>query len=228
MEKLSCDQTNNSPTGGLIDLLRWKLVPEKLGGGIPYIQKFKDAWVKHKKIQISAMAQRYKMPPELLAGVCSIEVAGDPNFIDRMAFEVRSFDWSGPKWVDENLTTTSHPSKTSFGSVSVQLRTAAHTLGLNPADMSSSQLRNLSICLEKDVFNIAAAARHLRQLIDYDGLQKKPPFLTMETVKIVGARYNRGMGLSLEQIRKNTSYGNFIVKFWRRFSTLLERYSPIL
>lgn len=37
------------------------------------------------------------MPPELIAGVGWIEVAGDPNFIDRVAFEVRSFDWSGPK-----------------------------------------------------------------------------------------------------------------------------------
>ena len=39
---------------------------------------------------------------------------------------------------------------------------------------------------------------------------------------VVGARYNRGMGLSLEQIRKNTSYGNFIVKFWPRFTMLLK------
>lgn len=228
MNKFSCNQTNNSPIWGIIDLLRWKLIPDKLGGGIPYIQKFKDAWVKHNKLQIIQMAQQYNLPPELLAGVCWIEVAGDPHFIDRVAFEVRSFDWSGPKWVDENLTTTNHPSKTSFGSVSVQLRTAAHTIGLNPSDMSSSQLRNLSTCLEKDVFNIAIAARHLRQLIDHDGLQKNPPFLTMDTVRVVGARYNRGMGLSLEQIKKNTSYGNFIVKFWRRFSTLLDRYSPIL
>lgn len=208
-------------TWGLIDIAKWKLLPEKLGGGIPYIQKFKDAWVRHNKMYIKTLASQYRMPSELLAGVCWIEVAGDPDFIDGVAFKVRSFDWSGPDWVDRNLTVTKHPAKTSFGSVSMQLRTAAETLGLNPANMSTQQLRNLAACLEKDAFNIEVAARHLRQLIDHDGLQKDSSSLTMDDVRIVGARYNRGMGLSLEQIKKNTSYGDFIVKFWGRFTNLL-------
>lgn len=44
----------------------------------------------------------------------------------------------------------------------------------------------------------------------------------MEHVRIVGARYNRGLGLSLEAIRKNTSYGDFIVKRWAYFAGLLQ------
>jgi hypothetical protein len=52
-------------------------------------------------------------------------------------------------------------------------------------------------------------------------LQAKPPQLAMDEVRIVGARYNRGIGLSLDEIRKNTSYGDFIVKFWPRFTGLL-------
>jgi len=28
-----------------MDVLQWKLVPEKWGGGAGYIQKFKDSWV---------------------------------------------------------------------------------------------------------------------------------------------------------------------------------------
>lgn len=161
------------------------------------------------------------MPPELLAGVCWIEVGGDPNFIDRVAFEVRVLDWSGPSWVDRNLTITNHPARTSFGPVSMQLRTTAQTLGLNPAEMSVSQLRSLAGCLQKDVFNIEVAANHLQQLIVYDKLQGNLPLLTMGHVRMVGSRYNRGMGLSLDEIKKNTSYGDFIVKYWSRFSQLL-------
>jgi len=222
MTDFSCKESNNSPTWGLVDLFAWKLLPERFGGGIGYIQRFKDAWIQHNKAQIMAAAAQYKMPPELLAGVCWIEVGGDPNFIDRVAFEVRSFDWSGPEWVDKNLTITKNLTKTSFGSVSIQLRTAAETLGLDSSAMSTIQQRNLAACLQKDIFNIQIVAQHLRKLIDHDGLQKSPPLLDMDQVRIVGARYNRGIGLSLEDIKKNMSYGNFIVKFWPRFTNLLK------
>lgn len=222
MTDLSCPASNDSPAWGWVDLFVWKLLPERAGGGIPYIQRFKDAWVRHNKILIKSNAAKYAMPAELLAGVCWIEVGGDPSSIDDIAFDVRSFDWSGPHWVDQHLTVTHHPARTSFGAVSMQLRTAAQTMGMNPAGMSTTQLRSLADCLQKDVFNIAIVARHLRMLIDHDGLQTNPPALGMDQVRIAGARYNRGIGLSLEQIRKNMSYGNFIVKFWPRFSALLR------
>ncbi len=189
MTDFYCNESNNSPTWGLVDLFAWKLLPERFGGGIGYIQRFKDAWVQHNKAQIKVAAAQYNMPPELLAGVCWIEVGGDPNFIDRVAFEVRSFDWSGPEWVDKNLTITKNPLKTSFGSVSIQLRTAAETLGLDPSAMLTIQQRNLAACLQKDIFNIQIVAQHLRKLIDHDGLQKIPPLLDMDQVRIVGARY---------------------------------------
>ena len=203
-------------------MLMWKLVPERWGGGKSYIQKFKDGWVAHNRAAIRVAARDQGFPPELLAGVCWIEVAGDPSGIDRLAFEVRAFDWSGPDWIDRNMTLTNTPAKTSFGAVSMQLRTAAHTLGLDPAKLSGEQLRGLSTCLENDAFNISVVARHLRQIIDKDKLQTAKPALNMDAVRVAGARYNRGMGLSLESIRKNTSYGNFIVKFWPRLSSLLR------
>jgi hypothetical protein len=222
MADFSCKESNNSPTWGLVDVFAWKLLPERFGGGIAYIQKFKDAWVQHNKDDIKSAAALHKMPPELVAGVCWIEVGGDPNFIDRVAFEVRAFDWSGPGWMDRNMTITSNPAKTSFGAVSIQLRTAAQTMGIDPAKMSATEFRNLAACLQTDVFNIEVVAQHLRQLIDHDRLQSSPPDLTMDQVRIVGARYNRGMGLSLDEIKKNTRYGDFIVKFWPRFSGLLK------
>ena len=178
-----------------MDLAAWKLLPESLGGGPPYIQRFKDAWVRHNKLSITSRSAQFSMPVELLAGVCWIEVGGDPDFIDRVAFEVRAYDWSGRPWVDRNLTITKNPTRTSFGAVSMQLRTAARTLGLNPDEMSTAQLRGLARCLQLDAFNITLAARHLRQLLDHDGRQTNPPTLSMEAVRIAGARYNRGIDL---------------------------------
>jgi hypothetical protein len=213
---------DNAPTWGVMDLLRWKVVPERLGGGIPYIQRFKDLWVRHNKVTISDAARRHSLPPELLAGVCWIEVAGDPSFIDRVAFEVRAFDWSGPNWVDQHMTATNNPAKTSFGAVSMQLRTAAQTLGMNVSQMSEAELRSLARSLQTDVYNIEVAARHLRQLAVHDGFQAILPNLSMDEVRVIGARYNRGMGLTLEQIKTNTSYGDFIVRIWTRLQGLLK------
>jgi hypothetical protein len=201
-----------------MNLLLWKLVPERWGGGKDYIQNFKDAWVQHNRKRIRMAASLNKIPPELLAGVCWIEVAGDPDFIDRVAFEVRSFDWSGPPFIDRYFTVTNHPAKTSFGSVSIQLRTAAQTLHMDTNKMTKNQFRELALCLERDAFNIDIVAQHLRQLINHDRL---PSPLSMDDIRIVGTRYNRGIGLSLEQIKQNMSYGNFIVKFWPRFSRLI-------
>ncbi|MDR2207973.1 MAG: hypothetical protein LBE22_03235 [Azoarcus sp.] len=218
METFQCNESNNSPVWGIVDLFRWKVLSEEAGGGKQYIQKFKDAWVHHNREKIKSAAHTYGFPPELLAGVCWIEVGGDPNFIDRVAFEVRSFDWSGPPVIDK-LAITRHPTKTSFGSVSIQLRTAAQTLGLNSDEMDTAQLRKLANCLERDMFNIDTVAKHLKDLIARDKLTS--PF-SMDDVRIIGARYNRGTGLSLKQIKENTSYGNFIVNFWPRFTELLR------
>lgn len=216
----ACKVMTKSPSWGIMDIMIWKLVPETFGGGVSYIQKFKDAWVTHNSLTIRMAASEYQLPAELLAGVCWIEVGGDPNFIDKVAFEVRSFDWSGPEFVDRNLTITSPPEKTSFGFVSIQLRTAAATLGLDAKKMTTSQLRELADCIERDVYNIKLVARHLRQLADYDNL---PTPLRMEDIRIIGARYNRGVRPTLEEIKRNTSYGDFIVRHWQRFHKLVWR-----
>jgi hypothetical protein len=208
------------PKWGIIDVFKWKVLPARFGGKIAYIQNFKDAWVIHNKSKIQSYAKEFDLPAPLLAGVCWIEVAGDPAFIDRAAFEVRAFDWSGSDYIDRHFTLTRRPEKTSFGSVSMQVRTAAETLGVDPRELSTSEMRELSNCLEKDTFNIATVAQHLDQLSKVDGLTR--PF-SDDDIKIIGARYNRGSGLSLDKIKQNTSYGNFIVKYWPRFVRLLGK-----
>lgn len=214
-----CNVSNHSPQWQVVDLLIWKLVPSRFGGGKRYIQRFKDAWVKHNKTFIQASAANNNLPVELLAGVCWIEVGGDPNFIDRVAFEIRVFDWSGPDAIDNNLTITNRPERTSFGSVSIQVRTAAKTLGLDMDEMTTAQVRMLAHCLEGDIYNIEIVANHLRQLADHDNFS--PP-LNTEQVRIIGARYNRGIELSLESIKRNTSYGDFIVNHWQHFGQLVR------
>jgi hypothetical protein len=219
---ISCTESNNSPAWGVWNLFNWKIIPERFGGGKKYIQSFKDAWVQRNKTKIIDCANAHRFPAPLLAGVCWIEVGGDPTFIDRAAFEVRSFDWSGPEWVDRNLTIFKNPSLTSFGAVSMQLRTAVQTIGLDPTTMTQADFRKLASCLEKDVYNIRLAAKHLRQLIDHDKLQTSPPALTQEAIRYAGARYNRGIGLPLANIKQNTSYGDFILRIWNRLEKLLK------
>ena len=221
MADLQCPTDNGSPSWGVLDLAMWKLVPERFSGGKAYIQGYKDAWVRHNRALIKSNAAKQRFPAELLAGVCWIEVGGDPSFIDSVAFNVRAFDWSGPDWVDRNMTITRQPWRTSFGPVSMQLGTAAHTMGLDAKTMPMAQLSALANCLQKDLFNIELVAQHLRQLIDQDGLQTRPPELSPDAVKVAGARYNRGQGLSLEDIRRNTSYGDFILGRWSRLTALL-------
>ncbi|KPY62238.1 Uncharacterized protein ALO94_01261 [Pseudomonas syringae pv. spinaceae] len=80
--------------------------------------------------------------------------------------------------------------------------------------MNTDQLRGLANCLERDVYNINVVAKHLRMLADHDLFDS----FGMDEVRIIGARYNRGMDLSLEEIKRDTRYGNFIVNSWQRFS----------
>ena len=89
-------------------------------------------------------------------------------------------------------------------------------------DISSGHIRQLAACLEKDVFNIELVARHLRQLLDHDHLKDASDSLSEDQIRIAGARYNRGTELSIDEIRQNTSYGDFVLKYWPRFVKLLR------
>ncbi|MDN7428147.1 MULTISPECIES: hypothetical protein [unclassified Burkholderia] len=158
----------------MINLFAWKLAPERWNGGIKYIQAFKDAWIMHNKSHIRAAAGRNRLPREMLAGICWIEVGGDPEFIDRVAFEVRTFDWSGPPFVDRHPTLTRHPAMTSFGPVSMQLRTAAQTLGILAA------LRSTHPIMHRDA-NMARLLRFVIHVACVIGL--------LVVITITGSKY---------------------------------------
>lgn len=122
-----------------------EISPKKWGGGVPFGRYFKDGWVKYNHLLITSATNTYNLPAPLLAGVCWIEVGGDPSIVDMLAFDVRAIDWSGPEWIDEHITITSRPEETSFGAVSMQLRTAARTLGLDESKMDTSNCVNWQI-----------------------------------------------------------------------------------
>lgn len=221
MNNLSCTVSNSSPVWGTSDVVRWKL-PASMGGGNTYLYKFKDSWVRHNKEHIKKWARTYKFPPLLLAGVCWIEVAGDPQFIDGVAHAVRSFDWSGPDFVDKYLTVTKRPEKTSFGPISMQLRVAAETMGADINTLSFADRIKLGRCLEVDVFNIQISAKHLRDLIDHDGLQKSYPELSDENLVVAATRYNRGTRETLSVIKSRSHYGRAIIKRKQHLLELLK------
>ncbi|MDR1423114.1 MAG: hypothetical protein LBI92_00680 [Azoarcus sp.] len=219
------------PKWGVVDLLRWfpfreRIDSEFLQLGMPYIQTFKNTWVVHNRHYILENAAKNQIRQELLAGVCWVEVGGDPNIADWGAFSARVFNQSlGSPLNGKNAwkigeLLTKPPENTSFGSVSMQVRTAADTVGRSFDDYSD-QLR-LAAILQVDVNNIEIVARHLRQLAEHDKFS--PPY-TKEQARIMATRYNRGVGRPLEKLladKRSMSYGDFVVRFWENFGYLLS------
>lgn len=186
-----------------MDIVKWQTY-----GGDKYLFKQKENFVQKYSDVINDAAQKYNIPPFLLAGITYNEYGGDPMWIDNVAYRVRAFDWCGPDWVDDNLTITKNPYLTSFGNVSIQLRRAAETLGYDINNMTYGEVNTLIEKLEDPVTNIYIAAAHISDLrdIDYSGIDAAD--LKKEDIIAIATRYNRGPDLSLEEINKNTSYGD--------------------
>lgn len=127
---------------------------------------------------------------------------------DDLGYGVRSIDWSGPDWTDKNTTVTIDPNLTSFGNVSIQVRRAAETLGYDTKIMSPSEKNALISSLKNPIQNIYISAMHLSDLMKLDFANKPTVQLTMDDIKIISSRYNRGPQHSLHSIKKNLDYGN--------------------
>lgn len=156
---------------------------------------------------IEDAANEFDIPVFLMAGVVYNEYSGKPESTDDIAYLVREIDWSGPDWVDENLTITKNPDLTSFGHVSMQVRRAAETLGLDSEKLSSKEKDEIIALLKDPVSNIYLAAKHLEDLknIDYADIPSKD--LTEADIKSIATRFNRGPDLTKEEIDGNLIYG---------------------
>ena len=81
-------------------------------------------------------------------------------------------------------------------------------LGYDVKNMSSDERSALIASLKNPIQNIYIAAKHLSTLRKIDFASKPTTQLTADDIKVIATRYNRGPDLSLEQIKKNLSYGN--------------------
>ena len=187
---------------------QWKDVPEykwtmgdiakwKTTGGEKFIHQEKLGFIKNYKDVILDAAEKYDIPPILLAGVAYIEYGGAPMWIDDAANSVRSFDWSGPEWVDKHLTITKNPDLTSFGNMSIQVRRALEMLGY---DASTSKRDDVIDSLKDPIQNIYLAASHLNILRNIDFKGKSKNDLTENEIKIIASRYNLGPDIALNSI----------------------------
>lgn len=75
----------------------------------------------------------------------------------------------------------------------MQIRVVAEIFGKNPSALRNAEATYISICLNKDNFNLAMVARHLYELINYDYPGTDTLNLTDEQFILAGSRYNRGI-----------------------------------
>ena len=129
---------------------------------------------------------------------------------DDLGFAVRS-----------SLPFTKDKDKTSFGNTSVQIHTAALTLGYNPKQLTQSQRSDIINTLEDPVQGIYVSAMHLSQLKEIDFENKKSSELTDEEISIIATRYNVGPDEPLRWVRENNGYGQNVVKRIPKLKRLL-------
>lgn len=197
---LCSPEQDSYPKWNSWDVLRWKYWPQAWGGGTPVLTAYKNAWVLHNRERIAQAARQHAISPILLASVSWAEVGGKPDGSKVPVFLHRSFDWSGPDWMDRHLSITKPPQQTSFGAVSIQLRAAAAELQLDAERLTLAQQLRLIECLQTDAFNLDIVARHLRGLILYDYPHADPRHPSEEQFIVAGARYNRGTQRALADI----------------------------
>ncbi len=205
-----------------------------------YVNNYKDAWVRYNKINIKTAALANQIPSEVLGAVAWNEVGGDPYDIDEFIFKQRTnytefynyfknstiykYSQKLPLGIQSKLKSvpslpivnkfTKPPLETSFGSVQIQIRRVAETMGLDPKKLDSMQVRMMINVLRDDKINLQIVAKHLRDLLilDNPGLVNTCAIIDDEKIRILGARYNWGREWPIEHIKKHTSYGDTMVR----------------
>lgn len=170
-----------------IDVMYWKLTknnPERKSGKY-YSNAYKDAYVQYNRRLIIESANAFGIPPELLGGVAWIEAGGKPE-----EYKPLTMNWREQFSFIKNVKPADH---TSVGSVAMQIRVAASTLGLDPATLTTRDQLELATCLLEDEFNLRLVAHHLRDLILYDHPDAATLHPTDIQYKMAGIRYNRGI-----------------------------------
>ncbi|WP_409161041.1 hypothetical protein [Pectobacterium sp. B2J-2] len=224
MKNQFCDinSTFSFPKWNGVDFALWQYLPndESLLTGDPRLWAYKAAYLNYNRDKIKAYALRERIPVLLLAGVAVAEVGGVPertkSYGVLQVYQLLDFfQRSGNK----------KSNSTSIGSLAIQLRVAAETLGVDPESLTSTQQLQLANCLLDDDFNIRLVANHLRDLIIYDNPGITDTLnITDEQLILAASRYNRGIERKKEDfinsinaeagdpMREYSSYGRMIIK----------------
>lgn len=177
------------------------------------LRDYKDQWVHANRHIIKAAAKEFDIPDWVLAGTAWQEVGGEPPLTDKLS---RLLGETGIR---------GKPEKASFGPVAIQIGRAAEELCYDPQALSETQTQAIIESLEDPQENILIVAQHLERAKNVDAPGKPAEMLTDDDIRIIGARYNRGIELSLHAILnlgQKTSYGDNIVKKKDWMKKLLE------
>ncbi|CAL9566122.1 hypothetical protein SUDANB176_04742 [Streptomyces sp. enrichment culture] len=163
----------------------------------------KESFVSEHRDVIKDAAEKYDIPPYLLAGVVHSEVSGDPSVFD------------DGKWF------LTGDDKTSFGMVSMQVGTAAELLGYDRNNLSDDQADSIINSLNDPVQNIFLAARYLSTGRDAIAGKRSGAELTQSDVGNLGAWYNGGENY-WNTDPKAAKYGAWITRHQAGLENLLN------
>ncbi|POE23964.1 hypothetical protein BV923_04045 [Pectobacterium odoriferum] len=181
------DWGKNYPRWSSLDAAWWKIF-----GGDDYLNKYKDGYIVFHREKIKEIARQYKIPSILLASVAHAEAGGMVDYFKYPTLFGRQVVYSYSGWPGKEKIIPS-PEKTSIGIIAIQIRVVAEIFGKNPSALRNAEATYISICLNKDNFNLAMVARHLYELINYDYPGTDTLNLTDEQFILAGSRYNRGI-----------------------------------
>ncbi len=170
---------------------------------IDFIENYSDV--------VKDAAEKYDIPPKLLAGVMYVEFGGDPMLNDQLAYLGRSVYKDLPDDVKKRIPfgkkqLSVSPDKTSFGNTSIQVRRAKEMLGY---ESDTNKQKEIIESLNNPIQNIYMAACHLNVLrnVDYKGKSAKE--LTDDEIKTIATRYNVGPEVPKEKLQ-STGYAERI------------------
>ncbi|MEQ9866662.1 hypothetical protein [Pectobacterium aroidearum] len=181
------DWGKNYPRWSPIDFIWWKTF-----GGNDYLNKYKDSYIVFHKEKIKEIASKHKIPATLLALIAYSEAGGMIDYLKYPVLFYRQSKHIYSDWANQETPTTP-PEKTSIGIVAMQIRVVAEIFNKNPSELKNAEATYISICLNKDNFNLTMVARHLYELITYDYPGTDTLNLTDEQFILAGSRYNRGI-----------------------------------
>lgn len=230
------DWGKNYPRWSPIDFVWWKTF-----GGDDYLNRYKDSYIIFHKEKIKVIARQYKIPATLLALVARSEAGGMVDYLKYpVLFYRQAAEYTYNSWTEMD-TSTSSPEKTSIGIIAMQIRVVAEIFGKSPSELKNAEATYISICLNKDNFNLTMVARHLYELINYDYPGADTLNLTDEQFILAGSRYNRGIERShsdfirsinaeksLVDVRDWTSYGRRMLSHREKVTKLLYSSTTVM